>query len=119
MADESKNLAGFAVEGEVGMASWLRDLGGERPAIAVLSMCLTMAARRGDAVLARRLLAEGADPQLAEPPASDEDGAHLEVSGGDSAWAAPWSAAVAADSVECLEAMVEEPHSKRAAAPRM
>lgn len=107
MADESKKLAGFAVEGEVGMASWLRDLGGERPAIAVLSMCLTMAARRGDAVLARRLLAEGADPQLAEQPASDEDGAHLEVSGGGSAWAAPWSAAVAADSVECLEAMVE------------
>ena len=105
--DEGKELSGFALEGPDGMASWLHLLGGEASSVAVLSMCLAMAARRGDAPLARRLLALGANPQLAAPPTSSADKEKVEVSGGEYYWTTAWSAAVAADSVECLEAMVD------------
>ena len=107
MTDEIKNISGFALEGQEGLASWLRELGGESAAVEVLSMCLAMAARRGDAAVARRLLAEGADPQLGHQPASHKDKARVADCNGEQAWTTPWSAAVAADSLECLEAMVE------------
>lgn len=105
--DEGKELSSFALEGPDGMANWLRLLGGEASSVAVLSMCLAMAARRGDAPLARRLLALGANPQLAAQPTSSADKEKVEASGGDVYWTTAWSAAVAADSVECLEAMVD------------
>ena len=88
-----------------GLASLLRSLGGELEATRVLSRCLTMAARRGDAALAKELLARGANPEMAEEPLSEDDGASMKLAG--AFWATPWLAALAADSAECLQAMAE------------
>lgn len=93
------------VEAEA-VAAWLRGLGTEAKATKVLSMCLAMAAEKSDVGLAKRLLALGANPAHAEISAIPGEKAAIE--GIDrTEWIAPWTAAIAADSAECLAAMAE------------
>lgn len=111
------SLAEGPLAGTAGLAKWVEELGDEDSKKRVMSMCLTMAAKRADVILARQLLAQGADPEMAEHARPGLDKESLDSFNGEGLWKTPWSAALAADSPECLAAMVEAGMSS--AKPRM
>lgn len=103
----SRALADGPAEGLGGLRSWLCELGGEASAVDLLSKCLTMAAKAGDASLAKLLLMQGANPELGERPAWTEGLSKADFIENETDWTTPWVAAVNADSAGCLEAMIE------------
>lgn len=102
-----KSLEDGPLAGTAGLAHWIEELGGEDSKKRVMSLCLTMAARRADVLLVRQLLEQGADPEMAEHARPGLDKDSLDSFNGEGRWKTPWSAALAADSPECLAAMVE------------
>lgn len=101
---------GQAPEGDAaGMARWLRGFGGEEATTRILSMCLATAANSGNASLARQLLEQGAISEMAERAVGGEDPNRLSFLDKDHGgpWNTPWAAAISADAVDCLEAMIE------------
>lgn len=102
-----KSLEDGPLAGTAGLAHWIEELGGEDSKKRVMSLCLTMAARRADVFLVRQLLEQGADPEMAEHARPGLDKDSLDSFNGEGLWKTPWSAALAADSPECLAAMVE------------